>query len=322
MGFTKDALILNVEDEAKRIIDNLKDQVLHRMKKQGAVIGISGGIDSSIVLALSAKIFGPERVLGVLLPEQDSSKDSITLAIKLAEHYGVKYIIEDITAALAGYNCYNRRDEAMKKIFPEFNPAYKAKIVLPTDLLERNSMNIYHLTIISPEGEEKTKRMPMKEYLQIVAATNFKQRTRMSMLYYHAERLNYAVMGTGNKNEHDEGFFVKWGDGGADVKPIAHLFKSQVFQLAEYLGVPKEICERIPTTDTYTAECTQEEFFFRLPYQILDTVWYAMENGYSVEEVAREMDLSAEQVKRVWDDITRKIKATEYLRMHPLEIND
>lgn len=162
----------------------------------------------------------------------------------------------------------------------------------------------------------------MKEYLQIVAATNFKQRTRMSMLYYHAERLNYAVMGTGNKNEHDEGFFVKWGDGGADVKPIAHLFKSQVFQLAEYLGVPKEICERIPTTDTYTAECTQEEFFFRLPYQILDTVWYAMENGYSVEEVAREMDLSAEQVKRVWDDITRKIKATEYLRMHPLEIND
>ncbi len=322
MSFNKDVLKLNVEQEFNKIADQLKHQVLQVMKKQGVVVGISGGIDSSLVLAMSVKIFGPDKVLGILLPEQDSSPDSISLAIKLAEHYGVKYIIENITAALAGFNCYNRRDEAIKRVFPEFNPAYKAKIVLPPDLLERNSLNVYHLTIISPDGKEKTKRLPMQEYLQIVASSNFKQRTRMSMLYYHAEKLNYAVMGTGNKNEHEQGFFVKYGDGGADAKPIAHLFKSQVYQLAEYLKVPEEIIERTPTTDTYTAECTQEEFFFRIPYPILDTLWYAMENNYDAEEVAAEMDLTVEQVQRVWNDIQRKIKATEYLRLHPLEIKD
>ncbi|HID39588.1 MAG TPA: NAD(+) synthase, partial [Calditrichaeota bacterium] len=161
-------------------------------------------------------------------------------------------------------------------------------------------------------------RLPLKEYLQIVAASNFKQRSRMCMLYYHAERLNWAVIGTGNKNEHEQGFFVKYGDGGADVKPIAHLFKTQVFQLAEYLGVPKEIQSRTPTTDTYSAEQTQEEFFFRLPFETLDRIWHGWEHNVPVEEIAAALELQPGQVENVIHDVKRKIAATEYLRMNPL----
>lgn len=320
MSFSRNALKLNVQQEIERIVEFLQEQVIHKMNKKGAVVGISGGIDSSVVLALCVKAFGPEKVVGVMLPEKDSSEESLVLAKNLAERFGVQYIIEDITPALYGLGCYQRRDEAIKRVFPEYDISYKAKIVLPTNLLEKKTLNVFHLTIISPTGEEKTKRLPVHEYLQIVAASNFKQRTRMSMLYYHAELRNYAVIGTGNKNEHEQGFFVKWGDGGADCKPIAHLFKSQVYQLAEALGIPEEIINRPPTTDTYTAECTQEEFFFRLPFEILDVLWYAMENHIPAQEVAKTLQLTEDQVEAAWKDIARKIKATEYLRLNPVEL--
>jgi NAD+ synthase len=238
----------------------------------------------------------------------------------LARQFGVPYIVEDMTAALAGFGTYRRRDEAMKNVFPEYDSTYRAKIILPSALGEKDQLNVFQLKIISPEGEERTARIPLKEYLQIVAASNFKQRSRMSMLYYHADRLNYAVIGTGNKNEHEQGFFVKYGDGGADIKPIAHLFKTQVFQLAAHLGVPKEIQERTPTTDTYSAECTQEEFFFRVPFEVGDLVWSAMERNVPAAEVARELGLTEDKVLNIQNDIKRKIKATEYLRAEPRHI--
>ena len=140
----------------------------------------------------------------------------------------------------------------------------------------------------------------------------------MSMLYYHAEARNYAVIGTGNKNEHELGFFVKYGDGGADVKPIAHLFKTQVFQLAKYLDIPEEIQRRTPTTDTYSAEQTQEEFFFRLSFDILDRIWSGWEKGVPVETIAGVLKLTPTQVENVIKDIQRKKKTTEYLRTEPL----
>ena len=263
MNFTKDSINIDPAKEVEKITSKLREDVTKKLKKRGAVIGISGGIDSSVVLALCAKTFGPERVLGVMMPENDSNPDSLELAKKLSAKFNTKYVVENMTEAVAGFGCYKRRDEAIKNVFPEFNSNYKAKIILPTNLLEKETLNVFQLTIIAPDGKEKSERLPLKEYLQIVAASNFKQRSRMSMLYYHAEASNYAVIGTGNKNEHEQGFFVKYGDGGADIMPIAHLFKNQVFQLAEYLGVPKEISQRTPTTDTYSAEQTQEEFFYQ-----------------------------------------------------------
>lgn len=306
MNFSKDLIKLDPAKETEQIITKLKFDISHNLKKKGAVVGISGGIDSSVVLGLCATALGSSRVLGLMLPEKDSSPDNFRYARKLVKKFNVDYLIEDLTPALYGFKSYQRRDEAIRNIFSEYNESYKVKIVLPQDLLDHGSLKVFHVTIISPEGEEKSARLPYEDFLQIVAATNLKQRSRMSMLYYHAERLNYAVVGTANKNEYDLGFFVKYGDGGVDLQPIAHLFKSQVYQIAKYLDVPVEIQQRTPTTDTYSAEQTQEEFYFRVPYAILDAIWYGWENGYPLSEIASAMELTEGQVQNVINDIKLK----------------
>lgn len=320
MAFSKNDILIDPAAETERIVTQVRQIVGGKLHKRGGIIGISGGVDSSVCLALSARAFGPDRVLGVTMPESDSNPASAILARRLAQKFGIRYIVEDMTAALAGFGAYRRRDEAMSHVFPEYDSTYQAKIVLPSALGEKDRLNVFELTIISPEGKAQTDRIPLQDYLQVVAASNFKQRSRMAMLYYHADRLNFAVIGTGNKDEHEQGFFVKYGDGGADVKPIAHLFKLQVYQLAAYLGVPEEIRSRVPTTDTYSAECTQEEFFFRAPFEIGDLVWLAMERNIPVPEIARALGLSDAQVENIQNDIKRKIKATEYLRAEPQHI--
>ena len=324
MNFSQNILEIDARAETDRISGLLHQTVRQEMHKHGGVVGISGGIDSSVVLALSVKAFGKENVTAVMMPEKDSDPLSERLARHLAEYFDVEPTLENITPVLEGFGCYPRRDEAIRRIFPEFDESsgYKSKIVLPQNLLNEDTLNFFSLTIITPDGEERTKRLPLREYLEIVAASNFKQRTRMSMLYYHAEIRNYAVIGTAQKNEHDQGFFVKYGDGGADIQPLAHLFKTQVYQLAEYLGVPEEIRQRPPTTDTYSAHSTQEEFFFRLPFKTMDLLWFAKENNLPVDEVAQVMGLSEIQIQRVYSDLSRKQRTTEYLRMPPVILNE
>ncbi|MEW6411025.1 MAG: NAD(+) synthase [Candidatus Zixiibacteriota bacterium] len=320
MKFDKNSLKIDAAAVSEQLAETIRTQIRSTLRKAGAVVGISGGIDSSVVLALCAKALGPKRVLGIMMPETDSSPDSLTLARLLADKFGVETVVENISAGLDGLGCYRRRDEAIRQVFPEYDNRYKSKIVIPTNILEKETFNFFSLTVETPDGEVMTRRLPLGAYLQIVAASNLKQRLRMTTLYYHAEKRNYAVAGTGNKDEHQQGFFVKYGDGGADLKPIAHLFKIQVYQLAEALGVPDEILKRIPTTDTYSAGCTQEEFFFGLDFYRMDMLWYAMEHNVPAEEAAKVMDLTPEQVERAYANIQRKIDATEYLRMAPLEI--
>ncbi|HUH46940.1 MAG TPA: NAD(+) synthase [Arenibacter sp.] len=317
--FSKDILhIENIEEVCNTIIAKLKNDVAHTLQRRGGVIGISGGIDSSVCLALSAKAFGPEKVTAIMLPEQDSSDDSKNLALKLADKFGVKTLEENITKALDGFGCYARRDEAIARVITDFDPKVdKAKIEIKQNI-GQNIPAIFSVTVIRPNGDVVSKLLPAKEYLQIVAATNFKQRSRMSMLYYHAERLHYAVIGTPNKHEVEQGFFVKHGDGGADVMPIGHLYKTQVYQLAKYLGVPQEIIDRTPTTDTYTAEQTQEDFFYQLPYHTMDMIWYGWENNYPAEEVGKVMEKSAQEIENIYKSFERKRKTTEYLRMRPI----
>lgn len=318
MRFSKESLTLDPARETERIVAFLQKTVRQNMRR-GAVVGISGGIDSAVVLALSVRAFGADRVIAVMMPDKDSDPISEVFARELAAKFGVQPLLEDITAALQGFDCYHRRDDAIRRIFPEFDAAkgYKAKIVLPQDLLESNTLNVFSVTIIRPDGQQETKPLPSREMLQIVAASNLKQRSRMSTLYYHAEARQYAVMGTANKNEHDEGFFVKYGDGGVDVQVIAHLFKTQVYQLAKYLGVPESIQKRTPTTDTYSAPCDQQEFFYRLPFETLDLLWYAKEHDIPKAEAARVMGLNEVQVGRAFDDIDRKIRTTDFLRLLP-----
>jgi NAD+ synthase len=312
--------IKNPEKAINGIVNKLKDDVFNRLHRLGGVVGISGGIDSSLTLAMAARALGSDKVTGILLPEKDSSKESVELALKLADKFGVKTIFEDITSALDGFKCYHRRDEAVKRVFHEFDPKiHKMKIGVKESGLYTNLPPIFYITIVGPYGEEKSTRLPAKEFRQIMAASNFKQRSRMSMLYYHAERLHYAVIGTPNKHEVDQGFFVKYGDGGADVMPIGHLYKTQVFQLAKFLGIPKEIIDRTPTTDTYTAEQTQEEFFYQLPFELMDLLWYAFENNYEPQEVSHVVKKSPDDISKIFINFSRKIKTTDYLRLAPIK---
>ena len=317
--FSKDILhIENIETVCNDIIKKLKTDVAKKLQRRGAVIGISGGIDSSVCLALSAKAFGPNKVTAIMLPEQDSSDDSRMLAEKLAAKFDVTdTLVEDITQALNGFGCYQRRDEAIARVITDFNPTVdKAKIEIKQEA-SSNLPPAFSVTVIKPNGEVISKLLPVREYLQIVASTNFKQRSRMSMLYYHAERLHYAVIGTPNKHEVEQGFFVKHGDGAADVMPIGHLYKTQVYQIAKHLGVPQEIIDRTPTTDTYTAEQTQEDFFYQMPFKQMDLMWYGWENNYSAEEVSK-VNKTKEEIESIYKNFERKKKTTEYLRMRPI----
>jgi len=318
--FSKDIILLeDVQSVANEIINKLQQDVYHKLNRNGAAIGISGGIDSSVCMALAAKAFGSEKVLGIMMPERDSSGESETLARKLADKFCVKAIKEDLTDTLAGFKCYERRDEAVKRVFPEYDPkTYKMKIGVRQTGLYNNLPPLFALTIIDKDGNQKDKLLSARDYLQIVAASNFKQRSRMSMVYYHAEALHYAVIGTPNKHEQEQGFFVKYGDGGADVMPIGNLFKTQVYQIAKYIGVPDEIIQRTPTTDTYTAEQTQEEFFYQLPFELMDRYWYGFENGYSPKEVGAVMGETEERVEALYRNFERKKKTTDYLRMSPI----
>ncbi|MCK4607336.1 MAG: NAD(+) synthase [candidate division Zixibacteria bacterium] len=319
MEFNKNSLRIDAAKVADHLSRTILTQIGDLLKKGGAVVGISGGIDSSVVAALCARALGPKKVVGIMMPETDSSPDSATLASELAAQFGFETITENITGGLAGMGCYQRRDEAMRLVFPEFDSTWKAKIVNPGNIMNKGTFNFFNLTIENEAGEVKSKRMPLRAYLQVVAASNLKQRLRMTTLYYHAEKRNWAVIGTGNKDEHEQGFFVKYGDGGADLKPIAHLFKVQVYQLAQYLGVPEGIIKRTPTTDTYSAEVTQEEFFFGLDFYNMDMIWYALEHDVPPAQAAAVLDLTVEQVERAYSGIRRKIVATEYLHMNPLE---
>ncbi len=318
MKFHRNILDLDVAQESERIEEMIRETVLKRFKRRGVVIGVSGGIDSSTVLALAVRALGAKRVFALTMPEKESSGDSEQLAIELTKQYGVELIKEDLTPMLNAAGCYVGRDAAVRDLFPEYDPAkHGIKITLPGDLLEKSSLNVFSLVMIDKEGNEKSRLMPPKAFLEVVAASNFKQRSRMMTLFYHAERRNYAVIGTANKDEHMQGFFVKYGDGGVDLQPIQHLFKTQVFQLAAHVGVPQSIIDRIPTTDTYSAGSSQEEFFYRLPFDLMDPIWYGLENDIPAAEVAEAFDLTAQQVENVYRELRQKIKTTEYLRAVP-----
>jgi NAD+ synthase len=319
ISFSRKSIYIDPEAETDRIVSELKRWV-RQMKKGGVVLGVSGGVDSAVALGLAVRAFGPNRVIALMLPERDSDPLSESLAREVCSKFGVTPIREDIRDALEGFGCYRRRDEAIKRVIPEYDAAkgYKAKIVLPQNLLDEDTLNVFSVVVITPEGTEIAKALPPADFLQIVAASNFKQRTRMSMDYYHAELRNYAVLGTANKNEHDQGFFVKFGDSASDIRVFGHLFKTQIYQLAEYLGVPDSIRSRPPTSDTYSAPCDQQEFFFRLPFATMDLLWYAMLNDVPAAETAQVMGLTEVQVQRAYEDFSRKHRTTEYLRMAPV----
>ena len=314
--FSTEVLAIDAPQVAHDIEEAIRRQV-QAFRRRGAVLGVSGGIDSAVVSTLCTRALGKDRVLALFLPERDSADESEQYGRKLTAGLGIEARTENIAGILAAAGCYERQTEAIRKVFPEYGEGYKNKIVLPS-ILKSDRLNISELTIESPSGEQKTARLPLDAYLQLVAATNFKQRVRKMMEYYHADRLNYLVAATPNRLEYDQGFFVKVGDGAGDIKPIAHLYKSQVYALGAYLGVPKEILNRQPTTDTFSLAQSQEEFYFALPYQKMDLCLYGRNHGVPPAEVAPAVGLTAEQVERVYRDIDQKRRTTRYLHAKPV----
>ena len=295
----------------------VRKEVCGTLRRRGAVVALSGGVDSSVVAALCVRALGPERVLGLLMPEQDSSPESLRLAHLVADSLGVNTIVEDITRVLQAFGCYSRRDAAIRSVLAEYGEGYRSKIVLP-GLLEPPEYSLFSLITESPCGRQSKVRLTAAAYLGVVAATNFKQRTRKTLEYYHADRLQYAVVGTPNRLEVDLGFFVKNGDGAADLKPIAGLYKSQVYQLAEHLGIPERVRTRVPTTDTYSLLQTQEEFYFSIPLEHMDVCLYASEHDIPMATVAQAIGFTPEQVARVFAGIAAKRNVARYLGLGPL----
>jgi NAD+ synthase len=314
---TVEALRLDASAAVDEIAERLRETVYRDLRRRGAVVGLSGGVDSSLVAFLCARAFGPERVLGLLMPEGESAPDTLDLSRLSAEAAGVETVVEDITPILTAAGCYERRDAAIRTVLPEYGGGWKAKIVLPS-LLGGSRYSLFSVVAESPEGERREARLTAGAYREVVAATSFKQRVRKMLEYHHADRLDYAVVGTPNRLEYDQGFFVKNGDGSADVKPIAHLYKTQVYQLSEHLGVPAEIRERPPTTDTYALEQSQEEFYFSVPFDKLDVCLYAWNQGLTAEAAAGATGLDVVVVERVYEDIERKRRAATYLHAPPL----
>ena len=312
---SKAVLDFDQDAEVTRIAAWLAETAAKVTHKRGLVIAISGGIDSSVCAALAVRALGPKKVFGLMLPEKDSSSTSLVRGKQLAEHLGIPHAVENIGTTLEAIGCYRWRDEAIRAIFPGYGEGWKNKIAIAGGI--QGQFNYFNLLVQSPNGEISEKRLPVKEYLQIVAATNYKQRIRKTIEYFHADRLNYAVIGTPNRLEYDQGFFVKNGDGSADIKPIAHLYKTQVYALARHLKLPESICTATPTTDTYSMQQGQDEFYFALPYDKMDIALWAHNHAVPAGELATFLGISSSLADNVYKDIESKRQTTRYLHAKP-----
>jgi len=312
----KQALNLDCPREVDRICGAIRN-ALRSFRKQGMVVALSGGIDSSVTAALCVKAVGAARVFGIHMPDKDSSEETLSLSRSISDHFAFDSVHEDITPQLEAAGCYKRQIEAIQKVLPEYREDWKSKISLQSSV-SGSGVNFFNIVAQSPNGETITKRLNSEAYLGVVAATNFKQRIRKMMEYYHADRLNYAVSGTPNRLEYDQGFFVKLGDGAADIKPIAHLYKTQVYELAEYLGVPEHVRVRPPTTDTYSLPQGQDEFYFALPHSEMDVCLYAKNHGIDSGSVAEFLKMEDKRIENVFHDIDQKRSTTKYLHAEPI----
>jgi NAD+ synthase len=316
-GLDARVLAIDGEAEAARIARWLAASTA-TLHKRGLVIAISGGVDSGVCAALAVRALGAARVHGLLLPERESSADSTARGREVAERLGIGFDLVDLSDALAALGCYRDRDAAIARLVPGYGPGWHSKIAIAAQ--GRGGLRFFRLVARAPDGALHTVRPPLREYLQIVAATNHKQRLRKAVEYHHADRLNYAVLGTPNRLEYDQGFFVKNGDGAADLKPIAHLYKTQVYALARHLGLPASVCDAQPTTDTYSLAQGQDEFFFALPYAQMDLALWAFEHGRPAAELAAALGLPGEQADAVYADIVAKRRAAQYLHAAPLTL--
>ena len=320
MSLSSAVLDIDYAQEADRIAAQMRQAMARTLHKRGLVVAISGGVDSAVCAALAVRALGAERVFTLILPERDSADASAIKARELADHLGVRAETFDIAPALSAIGCYAARDEAVRHLLPEYDDSWRMKIAIAGGSDGR--INHFQLIAQSPDGAMHERSLGLTDYLQIVAATSFKQRLRKTLEYYHADRLNYAVVGTPNRLEYDQGFFVKNGDGSADIKPIAHLYKTQVYGMARYLGLPESVATAAPTTDTYSLAQGQDEFYFALPWQSMDLALWAVVHSLPAIDLAQALGISEAAALAVYEDIGNKRRSTRYLHLPPILMND
>jgi NAD+ synthase len=296
-----------------RLAEGVREEV-RRLGRRGAVVAVSGGVDSGVVAGICVRALGPERVLCLRLPERDIGSGSADLGLELARALGTATEEEPITDALDALGCYRRRDEAIRRLFPDYEPTWQHKLVRSPP---SGGVIVFSLVVKRPDGTEDQRRMPSEAYRELISATNMKQRVRKLIEYTWADRLGYAVIGTPNLLEYDQGFFVKGGDGLADVKPIARLYKGQVYRLARELGLPEAIATRAPTTETFSMPQTQEEFYFGHPYEVMDLLMWGQAQDADPAEIAVRTGLTPQEVETAYREIERRRVATEYLHAPP-----
>jgi NAD+ synthase len=318
--YENEVVNFDCEREIDRICSRMRDILRTKLHRRGLVVAVSGGIDSSVSAALSVEALGADRVFLLQLPETDSSQETQSRSDILIDHLKTEYLTQNIAPTLEAIGCYAARDEAIRNTFPEYAAGWKNKIVIRGGL--DGQINHFVLVVQDPSGGFQEKRLGIKEYLQIVAATNYKQRIRKTIEYYHADRLNYAVTGTPNRLEYDQGFFVKNGDGAADIKPIAHIYKTQVYALARALGLPETVCNATPTTDTYSLPQGQDEFYFALEYKKMDIALWCYNSAATSSQLAQALDIDEDRAEYIYKDIEAKRTTTKYLHYQPFTIDN
>lgn len=314
MIFNRDVLKIDPAEQLEKLSKFIMQQLTVAFRRKGIVVGMSGGVDSACMAAIAVHAIGKTKVVGLVLPEVETNPISSEYAIKHAQALGIEYRQIDITSIVNSVVPYQWRDTFIQGLVPEYKPGYKYNISLPTDLLDRDTFSFYSLQVQMPDGQIKRKRLNLDEFHTITSFANIKIRARMVYLYAEAERRNLLVAGTTNRTEFLLGDFCKYGDGGTDIEPLTYLYKNQIYQIAEHLGVIPEIMHRTPSPDTFSLPVSDQEFFFRIPFETLDHLLYAWEHEVPASEAARVLNISEEGVKRAYRDFASKHRATAHVR--------
>ena len=309
---------LQIKDIGKTIssIENfLKEEILREFQKKGAVVGISGGIDSAVIASICARSINSNQVLGLIMPEKESDPTSQILAKKIANQLGIETKIIDITSILESFGVYDNKEKIIKEKFSNFNNNCKYSVRVPSKF--GNSVGIPFLEILDDKNEKHQIKISTSEFLTLTASSSIKHRVRMTLLYYYAEKNNFCVVGTTNKSEFLQGYFVKYGDGGTDIEPISNLYKSQIYQIGEFLKIPKEILEKDASPDIWSLKTSDEEFFYSVPYNVVDLILYARENKMTESEIEKVSDLPSEQIRRLIQFQNQKQVKSQHMREIP-----
>jgi len=299
MELTSEQLWIDSERVSQELKSFIKTSV-GNFNRAGAIVGLSGGLDSGVVLALSVAVLGSSKVLGLIMPERDSSQDSESDARLLAEILGVRVDKVDLTPILGEMGIYSHIPRALfarKKIAGAAN---KGIYKLYTRLTgERPFLS----------GLEGTSFGPLK---RANAYYRMKHRLRMVLLYSYAERENLLVTGTVNRTEFLIGFFVKYGDSAADITPLLPLYKTQVRQLAEFLHIPERILNKAPSPDLVPG--ITDEFAIGIPYQKLDLILLGLDTNMTMKDIAAKTGVNQKTIEYVRE----LVKRSEHMRILPL----